>query len=356
MSYILNTLKKAAWCASLKQQLLSKYLLGVFLFFALAGCFSANESNQNILNQDTTLLSYFDSTNGPIRPLPQNIPLDPARVELGKVLFHDKRLSKDNSVACASCHNLDMGGTDRLSRSIGINGAIGGINAPTVLNSGFNFVQFWDGRAKDLEEQAAGPVHNPIEMGSNWSEVISKLSKDQDLVKRFRNTYNDNITNANIQDAIATYERALITPNSPFDRFLRGDKTAMSEKAQEGYRLFKDYGCVACHQGVNIGGNMYQRFGVMGDYFNDRGNISKDDYGRFNVTGRESDRFKFKVPSLRNVALTSPYFHDGSAKTLQEAVVIMSRYQLGKPISGEQLEYIIAFLESLTGELEASLK
>ena len=322
----------------------------------MSACFTPQDATQESPNTSVQSEALFDSSTSAIHPIPKNIKLDPARVALGKVLFHDKRLSKDNSISCASCHSLDKGGTDNLSRSIGINGAVGNINAPTVLNSGFNFVQFWDGRSKTLEDQAAGPVHNPIEMGSNWTEVIQKLSSDKWYSDQFNTLYSDGMTSANIQDAIASYERALITPNSPFDKYFLGDETAINDEAIEGYHLFKEYGCVSCHQGMNIGGNMFQRLGVMDDYFKDRGNLTKEDYGRFNVTGRESDKYKFKVPSLRNVALTAPYFHDGTAVTLNDAVKVMTRYQLGKPVNEKHVQFLVAFLESLTGEIEDSLK
>jgi cytochrome c peroxidase len=352
----LSILKRRLDYIGLLAHILFKMSFGTILLLTLSGCFSSHDSSHNDTKTSTQLSESLDSSSSPIRPLPQNVTLDPKRVALGKALFHDTRLSKDNSISCASCHSLNKGGTDNLPHSIGINGAVGDINAPTVLNSGFNFVQFWDGRAKSLEEQAVGPVHSPIEMGSSWVEVIMKLSSDKWFVDQFRKLYSDGMTGTNIQDAIATYERALITPNSLFDQFLRGDETAMSDEAIEGYYFFIDYGCASCHQGVNIGGNMFQRLGVMEDYFKDRGNITTADYGRFNVTGRESDRFKFKVPSLRNIAETAPYFHDGSAATLQEAIKVMMHYQIGTPVSEKHLEYLVAFLESLTGELEVSLK
>jgi cytochrome c peroxidase len=340
----------------LKQMGLHRLSLCVLCLLVLSGCFSSHEPAEQVTTVADESIENFDDSNDSIRPLPQSLKLDPKRVVLGKVLFHDTRLSKDNSISCASCHSLDKGGTDNLARSVGINGAIGYINAPTVLNSGFNFVQFWDGRAATLEEQATGPIHNTTEMGSNWQEVINKLSSDRAFIRKFRKVYKDGLTSENIQDAIAIYERALITPNSPFDRFLRGDESVIKDEAIEGYYLFKDYGCDSCHQGVNIGGNMYQRLGVMDDYFKDRGNITKEDYGRFNVTGRESDKFKFKVPSLRNVALTAPYFHDGTAATLHDAVTVMMRYQIGMIPDKKHVYFLVAFLESLTGELEVSLK
>lgn len=292
------------------------------------------------------------SLNEPIQPLPQ-VQLDAAKVELGKRLFHDTRLSKDDTVSCASCHGLDKGGTDQAKSSTGIGGAQGPINAPTVLNSGFNFRQFWDGRAETLEDQAAGPVHNPLEMGSNWPEVIGKLSQDKDYPAAFAALYPDGIQGKNITDAIATFERSLVTP-SRFDAFLQGDANAISAEEMKGYENFKKYGCIACHQGTNVGGNMYQYFGVMGNYFKDRGNITQADLGRFNVTGKEEDRYKFKVPSLRNSELTAPYFHDGTAKTLDDAVKVMAKYQLGRIVPEQDRALIVKFLQTLTGQQPAS--
>ncbi|MFO1349648.1 MAG: cytochrome-c peroxidase [Gammaproteobacteria bacterium] len=291
---------------------------------------------------------YAANSNEPIQPLPQ-VQLDAAKVELGKRLFHDSRLSKDNTLSCASCHSLDKGGTDQSRVSTGVGGAKGPINAPTVLNSGFNFRQFWDGRADTLEDQAAGPVHNPIEMASNWPEVIGKLGQDPHYPNDFAKLYPDGIQGKNIQDAIATFERSLTTP-SRFDDYLNGDANAITAEEKQGYENFKKYGCIACHQGTNVGGNMYQYFGVMGDYFKDRGNETKADLGRYNVTGKEEDRHKFKVPSLRNIALTAPYFHDGSAQTLDDAVKIMVKYQLGRTVPEAERALIIKFLQSLTGK------
>lgn len=291
----------------------------------------------------------------PIKPIPTDQKLDPAKVALGDRLFHDKRLSRDNTMSCASCHDLGRGGVDGSPFSVGIGGAKGGINAPTVYNAALNFRQFWDGRAASLEEQAAGPVHNPIEMGSNWAEVLGKLNKDAALVGEFKKIYPDGLKPRNIQDAIAVFERSLVTPNARFDKYLRGDKTALSGDEVRGYQLFKSYGCVACHQGVNVGGNMFQTFGVMGDYFGKRGNPQPSDLGRYNVTKVESDKHVFKVPSLRNVALTAPYFHDGSAQTLQDAVDVMFKYQLGRPAAPQDKELIVKFLNTLTGERNGKL-
>lgn len=286
----------------------------------------------------------------PIQPIAADAKLDARKVALGDRLFHDKRLSKDNSLSCASCHNLARGGVDGLASSIGIGGAKGPINAPTVFNSSLNFRQFWDGRASNLEEQAAGPVHNPLEMGSNWAEVLAKLAQDDALIQQMKAAYPDGLQAKNIQDSIAVFERSLVTPNARFDKYLKGDKSALSSDELKGYQLFKAYGCVACHQGVNVGGNMFQTFGVMGDYFAKRGGVTAADLGRYNVTKNEADKHVFKVPSLRNVALTAPYFHDGSAKTLPDAVDVMFRYQLGRPASAQDKELIVKFLHTLTGE------
>lgn len=288
----------------------------------------------------------------PITPLPMTVRLDNRKIELGHRLFHDTGLSGDGSVSCAQCHKLDSGGVDRLVRSRGIGGKEGGINAPTVFNSGFNFRQFWNGRAETLEEQVDGPLQHPAEMGATWPQAIATLSKDPTYRAEFADIYRDGIQPHNVRDAIATFERSLVTPNSRFDRFLRGDHAALNEEEQAGYRLFKQMGCASCHQGMNIGGNTYQKLGVMEDYFTARGNISEADLGRFAVTKREEDRYVFKVPSLRNIALTPPYLHDGSANTLEDVVRVMARYQLGEQIDTGDLKKMVAFLHTLTGEYQ----
>jgi len=289
---------------------------------------------------------------GPVSPLPSDMAdIDPRKVQLGEEMFHDPRLSADDTISCASCHNLGSGGVDGLEKPIGIGGAEGVINTPTVFNSAYNFTQFWDGRAENLEEQASGPVHNPAEMGSNWDQVVAKLKRDAQIVAEFNAIYSDGLTSDNIVDAIATFERTLVTINAPFDQYLKGDTSAISEQAARGYELFQSYGCAACHQGVNVGGNMYQTMGAMGDYFGDRGDVKQSDMGRYQITGREEDRHVFKVPSLRVVTYTAPYFHDGSAKTLEDAVRHMAKYQLGREDMPEtDLDAIVAFLKSLAGE------
>ena len=286
----------------------------------------------------------------PILPVPPATGVDPARAELGRQLFHDPRLSDDGSISCASCHPLASGGSDRRRFSIGIGGHQGRINAPTVFNSGLNFTQFWDGRADTLEQQVEGPLLDPGEMGTTWSRVVARLGEDPALRQTFRRLYPEGITPASIRDAIASFERTLVTTDAPFDRWLRGDDDALSDDQLEGYRLFQEYGCISCHQGVNVGGNMYGYMGAMGDYFSARGDgIRTADLGRFNVTGREQDRFLFKVPSLRLALLTPPYFHDGQTATIEEAIRTMARFQLGREIPDRDVARIIDFLGSLIG-------
>ena len=288
----------------------------------------------------------------PIRPIPETVAVDAEKVALGRALFHDTRLSRDNSVSCASCHDLRAGGDDGQRVSVGIEDKQGVINSPTVFNVGFNFKQFWDGRASTLEDQIDGPVQSSIEMGSLWPDVVAKLYEDERYSGRFGAVYSDGINRTNIKDALAEFMRSLITPNSRFDRWLRGEEDALSAHERHGYTLFKSYGCVSCHQGANVGGNMFQVFGVINEYFKRRGNISEADMGRYNVTGNPADRHSFKVPSLRMAALTAPYLHDGSAATLRDAVDAMFEFQLGREAPDEDKEAIVAFIRTLAGESE----
>ncbi len=295
--------------------------------------------------------SYAVKRHEPIRPLAQPVIESPVKAKLGELLFHDTRLSADNTISCASCHDLKREGIDHRPSAIGINGIKGPIKTPTVYNSSLNFVQFWDGRAPTLEDQAVGPVHNPIEMASNWEQVIGKLAQDPEMVNRFTEVYGDDIKPEYIVAAIAAFERTLITTNSRFDRWLLGDEDALSEKELRGYQLFKSYGCIACHQGANVGGNLYGKMGAMGDYFKDnRTAPTRADMGRFNVTQNEQDRHMFKVPSLRLAARYSYFFHDAGANKLEDAIRIMGRYQLGRDIPPKDIALIAGFLKTLVGE------
>ena len=282
----------------------------------------------------------------PIKPV-QNINL--GKVELGKKLYFDPRLSKSGFISCNSCHNLSMGGTDNLKTSIGDHWNQGPINAPTVLNSSLNLAQFWDGRAADLKAQAGGPIANPGEMAFTHTLAISVLSSIPEYVMAFKQVFGtDTINIDEVTEAIAEFEKTLVTPNAPFDQWLLGNKEALSATELAGYKLFKESGCVACHNGEGIGGNSFQKMGIVEPY-----KAKSAAEGLSAVTGKDADRFKFKVPTLRNVELTYPYFHDGEAETLTEAVDVMGRLQLGKQFSDKENAQIVAFLKSLTGDQPA---
>ena len=290
----------------------------------------------------------------PIVPITTVSDVDPKKAALGNRLFHDPQLSGNNKISCASCHNPDLGGADGRAKSLGFEEQLSALNAPTVWNSSLNFRQFWDGRAATLEAQIDEPILNPKEMNSSWPSIVSKLTQNNDYVSAFRQLYPTGIQSDSIRDAIAAYERTLVTPNSRFDQYLLGNQSAVTASEKAGYDLFKDYGCVACHQGVNVGGNMFQRLGVMQDFFKARGDIQTADLGRMNISGRLRDRYVFKVPSLRNVELTAPYLHDGSVESLAETIGIMGRYQLGREIPPEDVNLLVQFLRTLTGEVEAA--
>ncbi|NWF39812.1 cytochrome B6 [Mariprofundus sp. NF] len=289
----------------------------------------------------------------PIQPIPDRLQYDAGKAELGEKLFFDNRLSGDNSISCAHCHNLeDKGGADGLKRSFGVEGRVGLANSPTVFNAALNFKQFWDGRAETLEEQVDGPVTAHGEMASEWPAVINKLTADAYYKKTFSRLYDDGITAANIKHAIAEFERTLITPNSRFDRYLKGEADAITVEEKKGYRQFKEYGCTACHQGANVGGNLFQVLGVMGNFFDDHPIENSSDLGRFNVTGKVSDKHRYKVPSLRLAVLTAPYFHNGAYDSLYDAIRTMAKYQLGREIPDDDVRSIISFLYTLPGEFK----
>ncbi|WP_284203488.1 cytochrome-c peroxidase [Psychromonas marina] len=290
---------------------------------------------------------YFEQVDGPIQPIPRKLDIDKRWLTLGKALFHSPLLSKDNTISCSSCHLIDFGGDDGFPVSTGIKNAEGVRNSPTVFNASFNFRQFWDGRASSLSEQIAGPVHNPTEMGSSWAEVVEKLNKDAYFSKTFQKLSPQGITTDNIIKAITIYEESLITPNAPIDRYLLGDKSALSEQQKRGLTYFINYGCASCHQGKNIGGNIFQKLGRV----NDIPEILTLDQGKFEVTKRDQDRYIFKVPSLRNIADTGPYFHNGSIDNLPEAVRIMASSQLGRVLTDEEVRDIVALLGAFSSKV-----
>ena len=307
--------------------------------------------------RDFRVAYYNDGLEGeragePIRPIIPSENVDERKAELGFALFHDPRLSVDNTVSCASCHALDMGGVDNHQYSHGVEERLGGVNAPTVYNAVYNFVQFWDGRAKTLAEQAAGPPLNPVEMASeSFDEIIAKLQQDENYVKLFAELYPEGITEATITNAIEEFERTLVTPNSQFDKWLLGDDNALTAQELRGYELFKEYSCATCHTGVNLGGESYELMGLRRHYFEERGlELTEEDNGRYKQTQDERDRHRFKVPGLRNVELTWPYYHDGSRLTMDDAVRDMALYQCDVELAEGEVQDIVAFLRTLTGE------
>jgi cytochrome c peroxidase len=288
----------------------------------------------------------------PIVPIPLHLAIDPTQVALGERLFHDVRLSHDNTRSCAMCHPLAQGGMDGQPRAIAANGIRHLRNTPTIFNVGLNAAFNWDGIVNTLEAHAEIVLLNPNLMNTTWPELLVKLHADADYVTRFNTAYAEGLTPANVLEALASFERSLLTPNARFDRYLRGEQDALTEPEQQGYRLFKAYGCVACHQGINIGGNMYEKFGVFAEPGGEGSPAAVVDVGRYAVTKAPRDREVFRVPSLRNVAVTAPYFHDGRAPTLEDAVDTMASVQLGRTLTHEEIGLLVQFLHTLTGEYQ----
>lgn len=308
----------------------------------------------NVLSSAMTVVSvvfisaFWVSAQGrePIQPIVPVTVTDRAMVELGKKLYFDPRLSKSGFLSCNSCHNLSMGGSDNLTSSIGHKWQQGPINSPTVLNSSLSLAQFWDGRAKTLKEQAGGPIANPGEMAFTHELAIAVLESIPAYVDEFATVFGSRKVDIDrVTTAIAAFEETLVTPNSRFDKWLQGDTGALSPAEMDGYRLFKSSGCGQCHNGPAAGGTSFRKMGVVEPYRTD--NPSE---GRVAVTKRDADRFSFKVPTIRNVELTYPYFHDGAAETLADAVDVMARVQLGRRYSTEETAKLVAFLKTLTGE------
>lgn len=293
-------------------------------------------------------------------PAPADNPTTEAKVELGRTLYFDPRFSSTGTVSCNSCHNVMLGGEDNRPNSMGVHGQTGGRSSPTVWNSAFSSSQFWDGRAATLEEQAKGPVTNPIEMGMSDLEVamdrVRSIPGYRPLFEAAFGTDNP-MTVDNAAKAVAAYERTLITPNSPYDRYVKGEKTALSEQQIRGMDTFAEVGCTSCHSGAAFNGPaMKPGTGFLMKFptFTDKGYVKQydlmADMGRFEVTRQEADKHRFKVPTLRNVALTAPYFHNGAVPTLEEAVRVMSKTQLNRELNDEQVADLVAFLKALTGE------
>lgn len=300
----------------------------------------------SLLSIGTLAISVNVSANEPIQPIKAVKPKNADVVELGKMLFFDPRLSKSGFISCNSCHNLSMGGTDNIPTSIGHAWQQGPINAPTVLNSGMNLAQFWDGRAKDLKEQAGGPIANPGEMGSTHKDAVAVLNSIPQYRAHFEKAFgSEGVDIDRVTTAIAAFEETLVTPGSRFDQWLEGDKEALNKQEVDGFKLFKSAGCAGCHNGPAVGGALYQKFGVHHPY-----ETKSTAEGRKGVTGKDSDLNVFKVPTLRNIELTYPYFHDGAVDTLEEAVKVMGKVQLDRDFNKKEIDSIVAFLKTLTGE------
>ena len=282
----------------------------------------------------------------PVEPIAPVKEINLGKVELGKKLYFDPRLSKSGFISCNSCHNLSMGGTDNLKTSIGHKWQQGPINSPTVLSSSLSLAQFWDGRAADLKAQAGGPIANPGEMAFTHTLAVDMLETIPEYVIEFKLVFGKPLIDIDqVTDAIAEFEKTLATPNSRFDHWLLGETDAITAEELAGYQLFKMSGCVACHNGSALGGTSFQKMGVVEPY-----KTTNTAQGLIAVTGKDADRFKFKVPTLRNVELTYPYFHDGEAGTLSDAVDIMGRLQLGKKFTPGENAQVVAFLKTLTGD------
>jgi cytochrome c peroxidase len=289
------------------------------------------------------------SEQEPVAALASASPPSSAKLDLGERLFHDASLSGNRRVACVTCHRLDRAGDDGRPRSVGADGRELEFNSPTVFNAARNFRLNWRGNFETLEAQTEAVLHDPRLMNTNWEELLAKLRADAAYLRAFAEVYGSSPDRAHVLDAIAAFQHSLLTPDSRFDRFLLGDGNAITSTEERGYQLFKSYGCAACHQGGNLGGNLFQKFGIFHDPFAERP-TRQADLGRFTVTGRESDRHVFRVPSLRNVAVTAPYFHDGSTASLPDAVAIMARSQLGRSMPAQDIDAIVAFLATLTGK------
>ncbi len=284
-------------------------------------------------------------------PAIKDVPATPAMVDLGKALYFDPRLSQSHNISCNTCHQVGLGGVDMLPTSIGHKWQRGGRNAPTVLNAVFNAAQFWDGRAADLKAQAGGPIQNPIEMGITHEHAIEMLKGIPGYAKLFEAAFpadRDRITMGNVVAAIAAFEATLITPNASFDKYLRGDANALTAEQKDGLKIFMEKGCAGCHAGINVGGQMYAPFGVIEKPGADF--LPPADKGRFEVTKTVSDEYVFRVPPLRNIEMTPPYFHTGKSWDLRQAVAVMGTSQLGQNLTDDEISKITAYLKSLTGE------
>lgn len=346
---------------------MKKILISIGLVSAVMSCSSDNDTISNEETKENVVLESFPdllvTAQGIFSELPTeavnpNNESTAEKIALGKKLYFDTRLSKDNTQSCNTCHNLETYGVDNKSFSEGNDGGLGGRNSPTTLNAALHIAQFWDGRESDVEAQAGGPILNPVEMAMHSEkEVMLRLADIEEYQLLFKKAFPNSdelFTYDNLKKAIGVFERELLTP-SKFDDYLRGDLTALTDDEKEGLNTFIGEGCIACHSGELLGGTMFNKFGLFGDYWELTGSKNIDN-GKFDLTQKESDKYVFKVPSLRNIEKTYPYFHDGSVDDLAESVKIMAKLQLGKDLSEEKTKSIVLFLNTLTGELNQDLK
>jgi len=298
----------------------------------------ASEANPQTLTLQRDIGINANHSQEPIRPIPGKTDIPPEKIALGEKLFHDKRLDNNQVVACGDCHNLNLGGTDKLAFSINGAGKPTRFNTPSIFNVGLNTQYYWSGKFENLEEQLNDAL---LELSTTWPQLVHTVSTIPEYVDEFKAVFPDGVNQKNIKDALISFELSLSTPDSSFDLYLKGDVTALTAGELQGYRLFKSYGCVTCHQGVNVGGNFVLQLDKLGTPF---GNLNST---RSRLQGKLQ---KIRVPSLRNVALTAPYFHDGSATTLQQAVSRMADEYLGIGVDEQQVSLIVEFLETLTGK------
>lgn len=308
------------------------------------------KGNSELFTQAQTFFQPISSVEVPA--------LDSAKVALGKHLYFDTRLSKEGNISCNSCHNLNTYGVDNLAFSPGDDGSLGGRNSPTVFHAALHSMQFWDGRAKDVEEQAGGPILNPVEHNIKDEKELEERLRKVDLYKEMfaavYQTERQPITFKNITNAIGAFERTLM-PASRFDAYLEGDRDALTAQEQKGLEAFMTVGCTTCHSGVALGGQMFQKFGLYGDYWVET-KSDKVDKGLADLSKKETENYFFKVPGLRNIAHTGPYFHDGSVQDLKEAVRIMASLQTNITLTQEQIEDITVFLGSLSSDIPEEVK
>ncbi len=295
------------------------------------------------------ILTLTLAAKEPIEPI-KPVPYDIQKAKLGMTLFMDTGLSSDNSVSCESCHKFEHGGADNKAFSVGVKGRKGFINSPTVYNAVFNFRQFWNGRAKNLKDQEVEPLRNRHEMNMSKDKIVAYLKSNDYYIKEFKKIFNKEPNFDNMLDSIVEFEKSLVTQNSKFDKYLRKE-AKLSKKESEGYALFKMYGCVTCHNGKNVGSNSFQKIGVINPF-----PWSPKTLDRYAITKNPMDKNVFKVPTLRNVELTAPYFHNGIAKTLKEAIRNMGYYNLGFELEDDEIDKIEAFLKTLTGKKPQILK